>query len=661
MPRSRRVPRPAADRGAGYPEYALTVLLVAAVLAALIGSGVSARVSEGIADAVCAVGAAAQDDRDCGSDAGATGGAPRPLAAADPTGAGWLVPLEDLPGPPPPQEGRGDLGQWEPGADEEWFSFEDRGDYTWDCGTVADVACKIGGGFAQGVRDLWDGAASGLCLLHVCSHAGFTENWSSVGQVFRQNPLTTAGQMWEGFSAPFRENWREAGPGKTIAYALPAALGGALKAFKFLGRDRADPPDPLTAGDLRADLDEARAAAERGDIEAADEAIAAAQDKIDDVAERAEHAGCPSAAPARPAGTGPTPMATAPLHLAAGGDCGAADRLAAELGVTGDAHLADILDTERRRRDFFATRTGRRVAAQVEELLNTADEAEEFGREGRSRKAERRADRARTLAEDLRRQADKETDPDRRRFLEDAADTADLALVRARDGARTAQMVQRLDDVPGSVTSPTGPKPLREQWAQVDPVMDYNGTGAPYLDRATVGEGGRPILRVDRSLYNSDAELTAAVARTLILDGRGYYERRADGLRAINWRQRDEWNRGDLSIYVQTSVNFQTEGYLASVRALDNDGIAPAHVADPMMRQIYSEALDHVEAHPDRLRDAKGRPLKGDELAAAREDLIRSSIERSMAMPQDGLGGQRPIDAFVDEYESVHPRGEDDY
>jgi hypothetical protein len=104
-----------------------------------------------------------------------------------------------------------------------------------------------------------------------------------------------------------------------------------------------------------------------------------------------------------------------------------------------------------------------------------------------------------------------------------------------------------------------------------------------------------------------------------------------------------------------------TEGYLASVRALDNDGSAPAHVADPMMRQVYSEALDHVEAHPDRLRDAEGRPLEGDEPAAAREDLIRSGIERSMAMPRDGLGGQSPIDAFIDEYESVHPRGEDDH
>jgi hypothetical protein len=665
MPCPYRVPRSAADRGAGYPEYALTILLVAAVLAGLIGSGVSARVSDGIADAVCAVGAAGRDEPDCTEGGDATGGGGRPLAAGDPTGAGWLVPLEDLPAAPPPPERRGALGQWEPDADEEWLTFQDRGAYTWDCGAAADLACKIGGGFAQGGRDLWDGAAAGLCLLHVCSRAGFREGWWSVGQAAREDPLTTAGRVWDGFTDPLRENWRAGGPVKAIAYALPAALGGALRAFTLVGRGL---PDPPTADDVRADLADARAASERGDIGAADEAIAAAEEKLDALGACAEHAGCPVAAPARPGGPGApmtaAPVAAGPLPLFAPGGDGAADRSPADRGPGSAGHLAEMVAAERERRDFFTTRAGRRAAASVDGLLRAADDAEDAGGRGRVGTAERSADRARTLAEDLRDQADEETDPDRRRFLEDAADTGDRTLVRARDGARTARAVELVTAVPGgALGGGDGPAPdhpsLHDLWRRVHPVVDYTGTGAPFIDHGTVGADGRPVLRVDRSRYGDDTELAAAVAQALVLDGHGYYELGPDGLRAVT-RDGDHGD-ADGDAYVAASLAAHTEANLAAVRVMllgRPDGAEEPDIADPVLRQAYADALRDLRLEDGTAQDGRSGGAGADDRApAARGPALRATVQEALAGPVAGLGGRSAADVVTEEYASASPPG----
>ncbi|MFC4561718.1 hypothetical protein ACFO4E_07600 [Nocardiopsis mangrovi] len=652
------------ERGANLTEYAATILLVAGVLAVVIaGSGVPERVGQHFDTALCAV-------ENAGSDGCAEpqdGGAADQSSTAAGGGSDWLVPLDTLPRPVD-EERHGEFGQWMPPEDEEWFEFEDRGNYTWDCGRIFDVACKIGGGFAQGVRDLWDGAASAACLIHLCSNDAFQENWSSIGQAFRQSPLTTAEQMWDGFTEPFKENWREGGPGKAIAYGLPALFGGALKAFKHIGKK--DLPDLPSTDDLRGDLADSRAAAERGDLDAADDAIESLEDRIDDLRERADASECSIAAPAPGAGNGgAVPMAITPLVRpamvsAGGGDCDAAEQLARDLGVTGDRSLDDIVTQERERRAFFDTRSGRRVAGRLRALEELADEAGTAADRGRVRTAQRKARQAETIAEDLRRQADNETDPDRRRILEDAADTAEASLLRAQDNARTAAVADTIGGMPGTGRGTFGPDRISDLWSRTDPVIDYEGRGAPYIDHANTDPAtGRPVLRVDRSAYNSDAELSAAVAQALILDDRGYNRVADDGLRDITDYRRDEWNRGDLSQYVNASADIHEEAFIASVRTLEVEGAAPDHVADPVLRDVYREALDYAEEHADdpSMFDSKGKPLKGDARTAARENLLRAGIRETMGTPLDGLGGRAPVNVFADDYESVHPRGEDDY
>ncbi|MFC3996943.1 hypothetical protein ACFOVU_13515 [Nocardiopsis sediminis] len=658
----------APERGASLPEYAAIILLVAGLVAVVVaGAGLPGRVEQSLGTALCTV--ENLGSADCADPQDRPGGGATQSVTGAGDGAEWLVPLEDLPRPAE-QERRGEFGQWMPPEDEEWFEFEDRGDYTWDCGKVFDVACKIGGGFAQGGRDLWDGVASAACLAHLCSHDGFRENWSAIGQVFRQSPLTTAEQMWDGFTEPFVENWREGGPGKAIAYGLPAAIGGLFKAFKHIGKK--DLPDLPSAGDVRADLADARDAAEHGDLDAADEAIESLEDKVEDLRERADAAGCPIAAPApgpgRPGGSGAVPMAVAApaagLVLADGGGCDAAEQLARDIGVTGDRSLEDIVAREQERRDFFATRKGRRVADRLEQLTELADEAGTAADRGRVRTAQRKARQAETIAADLRRQADNEEDPQRRSLLEDAADTAEVSLLRAQDNARTAAVTDTIGNMPGTGRGTFGPDRIADLWRRTEPVIDYEGHGSPYIDHAnTDPETGRPVLRVDRGAYNSDAELSAAVAQALILDDRGYNRVADDGLRGITRDRRGEWNRGDLSEYVEASRRAHEEAYLASVRTLEIEGVDPAHVADPVLRDVYREALGYAEEHADdpSMFDARGKPLKGDELTAARENLLRTGIFEAMGTPLDGLGGRTPMEVFAEEYESVFPRGDDDY
>jgi hypothetical protein len=96
-----------------------------------------------------------------------------------------------------------------------------------------------------------------------------------------------------------------------------------------------------------------------------------------------------------------------------------------------------------------------------------------------------------------------------------------------------------------------------------------------------------------------------------------------------------------------------------AVRTLEEGGIAPADVADPMMREVYGDGLDHVAARDGDLVDGKGRPLTGNALREARGELLGEGIERSLAEPKDALGGRSAVDVSVEEYESVYPRPED--
>lgn len=658
------MPRRGPDHGASSVEYAGLIVLAAALLTALFAAGTGKHLTDAVSTAVCRITAAGDD---CGDGTRAqdgtrrtgTTGYDRRTGAAD-NASTWIVPPDKL---PRAKKKRGDgqrhgtFGQWEPPKKEEWFEFRDRGDYTWDCGKVFDVACKIGGGFAQGTKDLWDGAATVGCLAHLCSHSGFKQNWSDVGHIFTQNPLTTGKQMWDGFEKPFVDNWRKGGPGKAMAYGLPAAFAGALKPFK-LARDAREaakrtPEIPhVPSGSARTDLRDAREAAESGDVSAADRAIAALTKKIAIARAKDRAAGCPVAAPA----LHPRRVVHAAVTYAAlpadDGDCGAADRLAKELGVGGDEALDQVLKREKNRRNFFASRKGARVAKMLRELEKLKKESAELADSGDVRTAKRRAKAAELLANDIRGRAKREKDPERRRILSDAANSAEVAELAVKDNARTAGVVRDLDHLPYNKHDRIADKspPVREVFRGHRLVIDYDGDGPPYVDNVHRTEDGRPVLHLDRSRITTEAELNAQVIYTTMMDHSGYFTIRDDGLRAVNYRN-PEPSEHERHRYAVAVNEVQNRAYLPAVRELYEKKVDPDTVDDPVLREVYRVARANLERATPNLE--KKQKLKGKDLIAGQDHVLRKGIERALHLPMDALGGRTPFDLAFDEYDAV--------
>ncbi|MFC4565525.1 ADP-ribosyltransferase [Nocardiopsis mangrovi] len=249
------------ERGAGYTEYAAVIFLVAAITAGVVFSGIPSRAGTLLGGAVDAVGAAAGPDaadaeRGPSVPSAASGGAADPGAGdQDPAGTGTGPAHGDVAevvgGP---WEGNGDHPAWwddegswgTPSEDMPLFGFQDRGGYTWDCGRIVDFACKLGGGLTRGGLETFEGVADGACLLHLCSHSGFRNNWSAtfdgVAHVFTQNPLTTAREMWDGFTEPFEETGQRGGFWQNGGYSIAGVFGGLLRPFRALP-DRDGTPD----------------------------------------------------------------------------------------------------------------------------------------------------------------------------------------------------------------------------------------------------------------------------------------------------------------------------------------------------------------------------------------------------------------------------------
>ncbi|PSK96275.1 hypothetical protein CLV63_112158 [Murinocardiopsis flavida] len=656
------------ERGAGAVEYASVIVLVAAILAGLIMAGVPASVTPAVDDALCALtGGPECDEPDPGAPQQANEAGAHPAKA--PVDDDWQVPLDELPSA---KSGAGkdggdggdsgeDKGMWRPPEDEEWFEFDDRGDYNWDCGKVFDVACKIGGGFSAGGRDIFDGAASAACLVHICSHSGFKDTWGGATQIFKQSPITTGKQMWKGLTDPLKEDWRKGGPGKAISHGVPAAVGGLLKPFKLLkdgdGDSDKKEPDNKKGGDKPAErpgkrakklLDKARRSAERGDTEAADRAVKDAQDTIDKERKRARAEGCPVSAPGGGVRSG-TPMVSAPvgaLLLADG--CDEGEQLARDIGVSGDREIDRILKEEKKRSDFYGTRKGKAAAKQVKELDKIVDETQALADSGDVKAARKRVDQAEALVKDLQRRARKEKDPERKRLLEDAVRTGEARLQRTQDFARTAAVVDRFDGIYASdprvqAGDQRGKQILKDVWDMYTPVIDYEGTGPPRLDtakRGADGETGRPVLHIDRSRYNSETEISGAVAQALLLERHGYHQKSSTGLRNIADIRNDGHNESDRRRYVERSIEVNTDAYRASVHMLARDGIEPANVGDPVLRGVYENAIEYADD-------------MADEPDRTREDLIVEGVRDSMYQRNDGLGGKTPADSFIEEYDEA--------
>ncbi|HEY3688573.1 MAG TPA: hypothetical protein VGL93_36375 [Streptosporangiaceae bacterium] len=680
MPRRFASPRDRTDGGGKTIEYIALGMLAVVIVAGLAVGGVGARLGDAVRNTVCAV---VSGGRDCPRT-----GTPQARGTAPPGRTGshagsadqWIVPLDRLPVPKPKKKGerRGELGEWKPRKDEPWFEFRDRGDFTWDCGIAGDVACKIGGGFAQGGKDLFDGVASAGCLLHLCSHSGFKSTWGDTLQMFKQNPLTTASQMWKGFSKPFVDNWRNGGPGKAIAYGMPAALGGLLKPFKLLraGRDAAKAekaekaakrlkghaPRHRAPTSPRTDRARARQAAESGDIAGADKAIASLRKRFADAKRSDRSAGCPVALPYAHRRTPVAHAAFAALPAdPEPGDCGAVSRLARELGFNGEAEIQRMLDTENARRDFFASPRGAAARRALAKLEGLTKESDGLADSGSVRKAKARASDAHKIAKGLRARARKEKDPKRKAILGDAATTAEALAAHVADNARTAAVVHRIDTLPYNRydREAHGQPPVRELYHRLRPVIDYDGVGASYVDDVNPTADGRPLLRVDRSRFNSDAELTANVIHTVVLNENGYFRKGPGGLRRVSgfyWNP-DHPRPRDRASYAAHSLDVHEKAYMPAVRELWEQDADPVTVADPVMREVYTRARAAAKKKmaDSGMRDSTGHRLKPKDVTSLQDDGFRDGITAAMHTPMDDLGGRSPYQVALDEYDSVVP------
>ncbi len=137
----------------------------------------------------------------------------------------------------------GEAWDWATGG-RDAFTFEDNGDYNWDCGWVLHYLCVAGGGLAQGGAEVWEDAKGAACHVHICSHDSFKETWSGTwdGVVELWNdPVGSVGAMWDDFwDTPQRNDENLSGDDsavKNTGYWLTQIPGTVLKPFRLLGNN----------------------------------------------------------------------------------------------------------------------------------------------------------------------------------------------------------------------------------------------------------------------------------------------------------------------------------------------------------------------------------------------------------------------------------------
>ncbi|HEY3683598.1 MAG TPA: hypothetical protein VGL93_11190 [Streptosporangiaceae bacterium] len=605
------------DRGASFAEYLAAGVLALVILAGLIVAGLP-RVTSGAAGRViCRVTSASGHER-CDTD----GGHGR-VPAKGRTGPGTdayasLVPLESL--PYADTERHGAAGDWEPAKGRPWFEFSDRGNYDWDCGKALDTACKIGGGLYQGGKKIVQGVASLGCMMHLCSKSKFKSTWGDVAHMFKQNPLTSAKQVWQGFSTPFVDDWHEGGPGKAFAYALPGAVGATLRPFElFSEAGKALPrklhlPEhvPATPERLaRGDADAARRAAEHGDVRGAGRSLASLRKRVA-AARAADRAhGCPLAlGPSEPrvrvahaALVGAAPVRLAP---AAARDCGEEERIARELNVTGDKALQDLLDRFGRRNAFYATRAGRYVTNRIKALEKLVDKSAKQVRRGEPMTIQHWADNEGAVyVRDLRRRADKEKDPEKKAILDDAVNTAELLVAKLADNARTAWLYW------AARRGHTGLS--LEDIDRLSPEIDYDADGPAFVDHAHPDADGKPVLRIDRREHPFQRELTAVSVLTIELDKGGFFRRSPNGLRDVlpsGSAGRAGWSADRRSRYVAACHALYADALKHVGHILYRSWPDAGQIEDPLLREVTRVLSPEVRHWPAQINSVLGEPLE---------------------------------------------------
>jgi hypothetical protein len=163
------------------------------------------------------------------------------------------------------------------------------------------------------------------------------------------------------------------------------------------------------------------------------------------------------------------------------------------------------------------------------------------------------------------------------------------------------------------------------------------------------------VLRVDRSRFNSDAELTANVIDTVVLDENGYFTKGPHGLRRVSgfyWNP-DHPKPGDRASYATRSMAVHEKAYVPAVRELWERNIKPVSVADPVLREVYERARTAAKT---KMTEYTGPKPKGKDAVALQDEGFREGITAALYTPMDGLGGRSPYQVTLDEYDSVVPR-----
>jgi hypothetical protein len=142
------------------------------------------------------------------------------------------------------------------------------------------------------VTDLWDGVTFAGCLVHLCSHDAFKENWSGIGALFTTNPLTTLKTIWDESTKNVRDDWNNGHQVRAVFRAVPTVLGAVfggkgltklknlkdLKGLKNSKRGGNGTPDPPKTADEAAQR--AEQAARTGDVPEAKKSLKDARSRL---------------------------------------------------------------------------------------------------------------------------------------------------------------------------------------------------------------------------------------------------------------------------------------------------------------------------------------------------------------------------------------------
>lgn len=213
------------DRGEAGVGHLAVVVLLGAIVAMLMNSGIPGRLTGAAQSALCEVTGERCEGR-------AASGAPPPAAAGGPVGSSPAPDAGSAPG--------SDSYITRQAARQPRISA-DRGGITpgenyaepLRCPEWAQRACDLGQGLWLGVGDAGNGIVDQVddlaCSVYIrCGPARFRETWEGWRDLFTTNPLETARAIWDESTTDIRKDWNEGRDARAAGRALPLVLGSVF-------------------------------------------------------------------------------------------------------------------------------------------------------------------------------------------------------------------------------------------------------------------------------------------------------------------------------------------------------------------------------------------------------------------------------------------------